>query len=507
MDDKIINLQESGEKQEKTPVNQPLQAKKRLKKRRIIAVLLTFALTAFLVFSNQVLVSEQGTSSSWFSNLPIIKQIKNLAESADRKLKGEERNRINILLLGIGGRTHEGGLLTDTIMLLSLEPESKKVSLISVPRDMSIPTEDHGDIKVNAINAYAEMKQEGSGGLAVSQALSDVFDSPIDYYVRVDFKAFTEIIDMLGGITVNVETAFDDYSYPIKGMEEADWEERFEHLSFEKGPRKMDGETALKYARSRHGTNGEGSDFARAKRQQNIILAVKNEVLSFKTLFNPAKLAELYSNYQENVSTNMKIWEMLKLWDYIKDINRDSITTRVLDNSPNGLLIDGRSEIGAYILKPRSGDFSEIQYFVNNIFTDAPKELKTRVVEERATVEVRNGTWINGLASQTALDLEKFGFLVVKIGNSSQQNFQRSVIYDLTYGEKNESLGILKDKTGANISLGLPQWLIDEIARENQEEVNPIQPDFILILGTDADASESGVENTEEEENPDNNNI
>lgn len=197
---------------------------------------------------------------------------------------------------------------------------------------------------------------------------------------------------------------------------------------------------------------------------------------------------------------------MLKLWDMVKDINRESITTRVLDNSPNGLLADGRSEIGAYILKPRSGDFAEIQYFINNIFTDAPEELKTRVADERATVEVRNGTWINGLASQTALDLEKYGFMVVKIGNSSQQNFQKSVIYDLSYGEKNESLGILKEKTGANISLGLPQWLIDEISSEVESDVSPIKPDFVLILGQDADTSESGAVNTENEEDDVNDN-
>lgn len=504
MDDKIINLQNQPTENfdHKRPAQPELPkktsaAKKRLRKRKIIGVFLTFLLTAGIVFSNQVTVSEQG-SFSWLSNLPLIKQIRNLAESADRKLKGEERDRINILLLGIGGSSHEGGLLTDTIILFSLEPSTKKVALISVPRDLSIPTEDHGNIKVNAINAYAEMEQEESGGLAVSQALSDIFNTPIDYYVRVDFKAFTELIDMLGGITVNVENTFDDYGYPIKGMEDAQWEQRFEHLHFDKGPQKMDGSLALKYARSRHGTNGEGSDFARAKRQQNIILAVKNELLSAKTFFNPVKLSELYQNYQENVSTNLKIWEMLKLWEYAKDINRESITNRVLDNSQSGLLIDGRSDIGAYILKPRSGDFNEIQYFVNNIFTDAPKELKARVAQERATVEVRNGTWVNGLASQTALDLEKYGFLVVKIGNSSQQNFQKSVIYDLTYGEKNQSLGILKEKTGANIALGLPQWLVDEIDQENDREINPIQPDFIFILGQDADKSESGTVNQEE---------
>ena len=153
---------------------------------------------------------------------------------------------------------------------------------------------------------------------------------------------------------------------------------------------------------------------------------------------------------------------------------------------------------GAYILIPRSGDFAEIQYYVDNILTDAPPEQKAQVSEERATIEVRNGTWINGLASQSALDLEKYGYIVMRIGNSSHQNFQKSVIYDLTYGEKNKSLAVLREKTGANVADSLPDWLVDEIAAELTGEKNPIQPDFILIVGQDMDTTASGADNPED---------
>ena len=88
---------------------------------------------------------------------------------------------------------------------------------------------------------------------------------------------------------------------------------------------------------------------------------------------------------------------------------------------------------------PRYGDFAEIQYLVNNIFSDAPPETKTKVTTEEASIEVRNGTWINGLASRVALDLEKYGFNVVRIGNAGKQNFAKSIIYDLTYGKKMQS--------------------------------------------------------------------
>jgi len=169
-----------------------------------------------------------------------------------------------------------------------------------------------------------------------------------------------------------------------------------------------------------------------------------------------------------------------------------------LDNSPGGLLVDIIGEDGAYLLSPRSGDFSEIKYLINNIFTDAPAADKEKVKEEKATIEIRNGTWINGLANKTALDLEKYGFDIARIGNTSRQNFEKSVIYDLTYGEKIQALTILKNRTDANVALGMPQWLIDDLTKEILGETNPIQPDFILILGQDADKTKSGVENTEE---------
>lgn len=475
------------------------RSNKRKKSLKIIGFLAIFLITSLAVFSSQVLVSEKG-SSSWFSNLPIIKKIRNLAESADRQLKGEKDDRINILLLGIGGAQHEGGNLTDTIILASLEPSTKKVSLISIPRDLSIPTEGMAQQKINAINAYAEMKEAGSGGIAISQALSDLLQIPIDYYVRIDFKAFVDLIDEIGGVTVNVENTFDDYSYPIKGKEEdEDYESRFEHLHFDKGPLHMNGELALKYARSRHGTNGEGSDFARAARQQKIIIAVKNKLLSAKNIFKPTMITNITKNFQKNISTNLQIWEIIKLWDIFKNVQREDVINRVLDNSPNGLLFDSRNEQGAYILSPQSGDFAEIQYFVNNVFSDAPKELKTLVTDERATIEIRNGTWINGLATQTALDLEKYGFIITRTGNSSRQNFQKSVIYDLSYGEKPRSLSILKEKTEANVSLGLPDWLINELSQDLKNEANPIKPDFVLILGQNADDTNSGMKNIDEE--------
>jgi LCP family protein required for cell wall assembly len=476
-----------------------LPSKKKKKTPKIIIYTLIFLITGLAVFSSQVLVSNQ-SSTSWFANLPIIKQIRHLAESADRQLKGEDRDRINLLLLGMGGESHDGGLLTDTIMLVNIEPSTKKIAMISIPRDLSVPMEDLGWRKINNVNAYAEVETPGSGGLAVCQALGDILVTPIDYYARLDFAGFVNIIDKLGGVDINVDNTLDDYQYPVLGRETADdYESRYEHLHIEAGWQHMDGELALKYVRSRHAAGTEGSDFARARRQQKLLEAVKNKILSLNTLFNPAVITGIIGEIKNHFDTNLQIWEMLKLWELTGGANKENIINKVIDNGPNGLLVDTISDDGAYILVPRSGDFSELQYFVNNIFSDAPMDLKSRVAQDRATVEIRNGTWINGLASKTAMDLEKYDFIVIRIGNSSRQNFQKSMIYDLTYGEKRDSLAVLKNITGADVSFGLPEWLINDIDADVSQEKNPVQPDFILMLGQDADSSASGAENQEEE--------
>lgn len=468
--------------------------------RRILkyfSIFLVFVFVSFFIFSKTILTSGDKTLS-WMSQIPVISQLMHLAESADKKLKGEDRDRINIVLLGMGGENHDGGYLTDTIILASLKPSEKKISLISIPRDMTVPIENMGWRKINHINAYAEFEKEGSGGLAVSQALSDILDTPIDYYVRIDFQGFVNIIDEVGGINIYVDNAFNDYRYPISGMESAEnYDSRFEHLSFKEGWQKMDGKLALKYSRSRHAAGIEGSDFSRAKRQQKVIQAVKDKLMDKSMLLRPHILTNIYNEFQDNVSTNLKIWELIKLWDMFKDVDKDNISSKVLDNGPNGLLYNSISQEGAYVLLPRSGDFTEVQYFVNDVFSEAPQEKKGKVEVDGAKLEVRNGTWINGLASKTALDLEKYGFDVVRIGNSSRQNFQTSVIYDLTYGEKLDSLSVLKTKIGANVLFTMPQWLMDDIKKDLSVEANPIQPDFILILGQDADKNSSGKENAE----------
>ena len=476
----MIDFKEKME--EELQKQQPFKSKKR----RFGLKIFGFVMVFLVLFSVTVLISSEDASK-----VPLIGKLVGLVESSDRKIKGESDDRINILLLGMGGKNHDGGSLTDTIMLVSFQPSTKKVAMMSIPRDLMISVEGMGWQKINAINALAESEKKGSGGEAVSQAISDVLGIPIHYYVRVDFQGFVNIIDEIGGVEVYVDNVLEDYSYPVSGQEDnPDYNSRYEHLYISQGWQTMDGSLALKYARSRHGLGVEGSDFARSKRQQKIIEAVKNKLLKKENLLKPSMISSIASELKEHISYNISTWEAIKLWQKFKDISGDDISNYVLDNSANGLLVAGTSDGGAYILTPRSGDYTEIQYLVNNFFYNKDKDETDKKKEklentQSAKVEIKNGTWINGLASKTAIDLEKNNFTVLRISNSGQRDFNKTVIYDLSYGEKDIALKYLKEYLQADVSFSIPEWLSEEIKNSNNSEEIDV-PDFLIVLGQNA---------------------
>jgi len=437
------------------------------------------------------------SASQWFNNNPIINLVSHLGQNPDNQLQGEKEDRINILLLGVGGENHDGGYLADTIMLLSLQPSTQKVAMISIPRDLTIPTSSGYWRKVNSIHAIAEAQEEGKGGPAMIEALSPILDQKIDYYIRIDFDGFIKIIDELGGIDVNVENTLDDYTYPIRGEEENEnYFARFEHLHIEKGEQHMDGSLALKYARSRHANGIEGSDFARAKRQQLILEAFKNKLLSKNNLLKPGMLSRIIAELNRNVKTNLDVWALLKIWNDYKDVQREEITNTVLNDGPGGFLIASRGDEGAYILIPQTGNFNNIQAMVRNIFgnnetslnetnntqIESKNQATTPVVgiekvDKDIKVAVLNGTWISGLAANTALNLQNYGFKIIETANAPTREYLDSVIYDLSYGRELKSLEILQAAANAKLVYDAPSWL-------ETYKNSPEHPDFILIIGS-----------------------
>ena len=471
------------------------------KRRRIITYLIAIIVIA-LIFAGRVLMSSQN-GTNWLTG-GFFNGLKHLIPSVDKQLTGEENDRVNILLLGMGGAGHDGPYLTDTMMLASVKPSTKQIAFVSIPRDLVAPESNWQ--KINSINAYAEQKNPGSGGEVTSQAMSELLQTPIGYYVRVDFNGFAKIIDELGGIEVNVENTLDDYSYPIEGQEDnPNYYARFEHLHIDKGLQTMDGALALKYIRSRHALGPEGSDFARSRRQQLVLEAVKNKILSKQTLLNPVTIGKLVNEFSQDVSTNLNIWEMLRLWDLTKNVDQTQIINKVLSNAPDGLLVDGVGEDGAYILTPRSGNFGEVRDLVQNIFgSDSPASeapLKIKTISDNAKVTILNGTWISGLASKTAVLLEQAKFSVNQIGNAPERNYSKTTVYDLTFGHKDSSLAVLKNIAGASQAFDAPEWLktyqnasstagVSSTSSVGSTPSASSTPDFLLILGTDANKNE-----------------
>jgi len=333
-------------------------------------------------------------------------------------------------------------------------------------------------------------------------SLSTILGTNIDYYVRVDFDGFMQIIDELGGVDIEVENTLDDYSYPIRGQEDnANYYARYEHLHIEQGMQHMDGSLALKYARSRHAGGSEGSDFARARRQQLILEAVKAKLLSRNTLLKPGMVSRIISDLNQNIKTNLDVWALIKLWNDYKNIDRSQIINKVLSDGPDGLLMSSRGDEGAYILIPQSGNFKEIQAFTQNIFgtaevdngtdnnteednTNNEPSKDTSVIEidklEKETkIAVLNGTWVSGLAAKTALGLQEYGFRIIETANAPTREYTKSVIYDLSYGKELKALEILKSAGQAEIAYDAPSWL-------ETYKNSPDHPDFILIIGADS---------------------
>ena len=305
-------------------------------------------------------------------------------------------NRINILILGIGGGSHDGPNLTDTIILANLDEKNNKVTLASIPRDLWMPDLTGPDKKINNAYAQGESRRKGGGIPLVKAAVSKITGQTIDYAVRIDFSGFEKAVDVVGGLDINVENTLDDYQYPISGREDDTCDKtpeelqslatmsaeqqvldlpcRYKYLHFDKGLNHMNGKEALEFVRSRHAKGNEGTDFARSKRQEKVINAFKEKVLSAKTLINPAKVLTLYNVLKESIDTDIKQEEFDDFVRLGKNLNKAKIQSAIVDIGDEnagraGLLINPLiTQIYNYewVLIPRvgNGNFSEIQKYI-----------------------------------------------------------------------------------------------------------------------------------------------
>ena len=264
-----------------------------------------------------------------------------------------EQDRVDILLLGLRGEGDpNGGLLTDTMMVISVETEKEEVALISVPRDtyVEVPVVDQ-HTKINAAYALGEQVEGRGGGLVLSRlAVQEVLGINIDHVIAVDFQAFQDVIDLMDGITVNV-------ARPLRETQQ------WGGLDFyvPAGSQEMDGETALYYVRARFST----SDFDRARRQQEVVLAVRDKALSLGFLSNPAKISGMLDILGRHVRTDISADDFRSLWSEVRPIAGNEPKRLVLDTTE---LLYASNINGAYVLLPTGDSFDTIQARARNIF-------------------------------------------------------------------------------------------------------------------------------------------
>lgn len=290
------------------------------------------------------------------------------------------KGRTNILLLGIAGGDHPGWDLTDTMIFASIALDTKDALMISLPRDIWSPTLQD---KINSAYHYGEEKKKNGGFVLAKSITEEVLGQPVHYAILIDFAGFKDAIDALGGIEIDVPEAFVDRKFPLPGKEndncdgDPEFTCRYETIKFKQGHQLMDGETALKYVRSRNAEGQQGTDFARSQRQQQVMQAFMDKATSLGILANPLKIRKIHTEFSKSVKIDAQLSEMLALAKVATDFQDESLRKVVLDGGdlPAGrhgeeqeregwLYTPPTSRYGRWVLLPRGDSFEVIHNLV-----------------------------------------------------------------------------------------------------------------------------------------------
>ena len=375
---------------------------------------------------------------------------------------------VNILLLGIDQRSaadEQGPFRTDTMILLNINPARETVGVLSFPRDLWVEIPSYGPGRINTANFLGDSDAyPGGGGPALAmETIAENFGIRVEKYLLVNFDVFTSVVDMLApaGVLVNVTEFIDDPTYPDDFYGTI-------HVTFEPGEQRMDAETLLQYARTRR---TQGGDFDRARRQQQVLDAVRAEVLSAGGIVNFITNAyPLWQELQDNYRTNLELNEIIALARLMGNIKRESIRYSVIDNFYASL---GKTATGEDVLFP---DFVAIRDLIMRTFYPQTQltlaEIRARAEAEGAQVFVYNGTSVAGLASDTREWLGAQGVGVNGINNDVTRHRQQTEIRQ--YGRYNWTAQYIAQL------MGLPE---DRVKRS----ADGVIADGVLVaLGADA---------------------
>ncbi len=412
----------------------------------------------------------------------------------------DANGNINILLVGIGGIDHDGGMLADAIMVASWNPRLHAITLLSVPRDLFVTVEEYnlrGRINQVFSTAYYRNDRDLSvAALALADKAWEVTSLDIPYYVVIDFDGFVDIIDTLWGIDIYVSERIYDTAYP---NEINRWYITF-HV--ERWWQHMDGDTALKYARSRHSS----SDFARSRRQQDMLAAVLESALKSENIQNISTIKQLYEQYVAMVSTNISNKEIIGMLKYafvIEHIFSFRFTYECSNRnwrnmSPWCFLYTPLREWfgGASVLLPNGANQNNVSFYEYTSNFGRIVSHEQQFLIEWLRITLLNGIdrsyasaarkWVEWHASQMATKLWKYGFSIIDVGNAdSILTGTQAIVYGDIVADS--TLKVLQEFLPIDEIIYKPRETEVIINEEWEEELFFIDPgtDITIILGND----------------------
>lgn len=350
-----------------TPVVVPKKRGWKVWVKRIFLTILTIALLAGIFVGAKFLIN---AGRAFDGNLFGLLQ--------NDELKGESEGRVNILIAGNSADDpgHGGAQLTDSLMIVSIDTENDRAFLMSIPRDLYVDIPGNGYAKINEVYMHGEEDEFSEAGYPdggmgmLEKVVSQNFGMEIHYYALINYTAFKEAVDAVGGIDVTIDS--DDprglYDAMISRADGGP-------LRLKNGPQTLDGQTALNLARARgSGVNyGFGrSDYTRSEHQRMMMVALKEKATSAGVISNPIRIASLLDSFGNNVVTDFETNEVRRLYDIAKKIPGPSITSVGLnDVDGKNLLTSYRTRGGQSALVPRAGvdDYTEIQALITKLTT------------------------------------------------------------------------------------------------------------------------------------------
>lgn len=375
------------------------------------------------------------------------------------KLKGEGEGRVNVLLLGTGDAGHAGEGLTDTIIVASIDPKTNDVVMLGIPRDLYVKIPGIGWDRINAAHALAEQQKPGTGPELAKKTVSEIINQPIHYFVRVDFTGLRSAVDALGGVDINNTDDLNDPEYPCEKNEG-----RQCGFKLKAGLYHMDGSMALKYARCRKGNCGD--DYGRAKRQQGVVVAMRDKAMQLGNILNPAKVGELIGIVGDHLRTDISLDEMKRLVDLGRKVNSNAITNKVLDAEAEGLVKN--SNVGAasvVIPTAGSGNYTAIRSFVRSLFIDG------YIKQEAAKLELRNANAKPAAIYTLSGLLKSYGYNVIKTTAGAEGGESKTRIIDYTNGKKPYTLKYLENRLKVSV--------------EKADPPAGSEAEIVIILGAD----------------------